>query len=101
MASVRSHENVTLMTYSEVVDVSGYVGNFKVKVRRKARYVNEKECNACGKCAEACPVTLPDEFQGGFSTRKGIHIEFPQAVPSAYLIDMQHCLGNNPVACVK
>jgi heterodisulfide reductase subunit A2 len=101
MMDVGRHPRIKLLAYSAVEKVSGYVGNFKVKVRRKARYVNENECNACGKCADACPVTLPDEFQGGFSTRKGIHIEFPQAVPSAYLIDMQHCLGNNPVACVK
>ena len=77
------------------------MGNFKVKVRRKARYVDETLCTACGKCAEVCPVTVPDEFQQGFSTRKGIHIPFPQAVPSSYLIDMKHCMGNNPVACVK
>jgi len=101
MMDVGRHPRIRLMAYSSIEQVSGYVGNFKVKVRRKARYVDETMCTACGKCAEACPVTLPDEFQQGFSTRKSIHIAFPQAVPSAYLIDMQHCMGNNPVACVK
>jgi heterodisulfide reductase subunit A len=101
MMDVGRHPRIKLLAYSTIESVSGYVGNFKVKVRRKARYVVEKDCTACGKCAEVCPVTLPDEFQQGFSTRKGIHIPFAQAVPSAYLIDMQHCLGNNPIACVK
>ncbi|HSW57379.1 MAG TPA: CoB--CoM heterodisulfide reductase iron-sulfur subunit A family protein, partial [Dehalococcoidales bacterium] len=101
MMDVGRHPRIKLLAYSTVEQVSGYVGNFLVKVRRKARYVNEKECTACGKCAEVCPVTRPDEFQQGFATRKGIHIPFPQAVPSAFLIDMQQCLGNNPVACVK
>ena len=89
------------MTYSEVETVSGYVGNFKVRVRRKARYVDETLCNACGDCADICPTGHPDEYQEGFSTRKAIYIQFAQAVPSAYLIDMETCLGNNPIACGK
>ena len=101
MMDVGRHPRIKLLAYSKVEQVSGYVGNFKVKIRRKARYVDEEACTACGKCAEVCPVVLPDEFQQGFSSRKGIHIPFAQAVPSAYLIDMKNCLGNNPVACVK
>jgi heterodisulfide reductase subunit A len=89
------------MTLSEVEEVSGYIGNFRVKVRQRARFVNEKECTACDKCAEVCPVVLPDEFQQGFSSRKAAYIPHPQAVPSSYLIDIDHCLGNNPVACSK
>ena len=95
------HPNITLLTYSEVEAVSGYVGNFKVTVRRKARYVDESLCNACGECAEVCPSGHPDEYQEGFSTRKAIYIQYAQAVPSAYLIDMETCLGNNPIACGK
>ncbi len=101
MMDVARHPNIKLLAYSTVEQVSGYVGNFKVRVRRKARYVNEDLCTACGKCAESCPVVLPDEFQQGFSSRKGIYIPFAQAVPSSYLIDMEHCMGNNPIACVK
>ena len=101
MMDVGRHPRITLLAHSSVEQVSGYVGNFKVQVRRKARYVDEKLCTACGKCAEVCPVTLPDEFQQGFSTRKAIYIPFAQAVPSSFLIDMEHCLGNNPIACVK
>ncbi len=98
---VGRHPNITLLTYSEVEDVSGYIGNFKVKIRKKAKYVNESECNACPDCVEVCPVTAPDEFQMGFSTRKAIYIPFAQAVPSSYLIDMEACLGTNPIACGK
>ena len=101
MMDVGRHPRITLLTYSTVEAVSGYVGNFRVKVRKKARHVDETVCTACGKCAEVCPVVVPDEFQHGFSSRKAAHIPFPQAVPSAYLIDMRHCLGNNPVACAK
>lgn len=101
MMDVGRHPRIKLLAYSNVEQVTGYVGNFKVKIRRKARYVDETLCTACGKCAEVCPVTLPDEFQQGFSTRKAAYIPFAQAVPSSYLIDMKNCMGNNPVACVK
>jgi heterodisulfide reductase subunit A2 len=101
MMDVGRHPRIKLMSYSNIEQVAGYVGNFSVKIRKKARYVDETTCTACGKCSEVCPVTLPDEFQQGFSTRKAIHISFPQAVPSSYLIDMKHCMGNNPIACVK
>jgi heterodisulfide reductase subunit A len=101
MMDAGRHPRINLLTYSEVEQVSGYVGNFKVRVRKKARYVDEKECTACGDCAEVCPVVMPDEFQQGFSSRKAAYIPFPQAVPSSYLIDMESCLGNNPIACSK
>jgi len=101
MMEVGRHPRIELLTYSTVEEVSGYVGNFKVRVRKKARYVDETVCNACAKCAEVCPVVVPDEFQQGFASRKAAYIPLPQAVPPAYLIDMEHCLGNNPVACIK
>jgi len=89
------------MTLSEVEDVSGYIGNFKVKVRKKARYINENECTACDECVDICPVMKLNEYQMGFATRKAIYIPFPQAVPSSYVINMDECLGNNPIACGK
>ncbi len=98
---VGRHRNVTLLAYSEVEHVSGFIGNFNVKVRKKARYVVQDECTACGDCADVCPVSVPDEYQQGLSSRKAIYIPLPQAVPSAYVIDMEHCLGNNPIACGK
>ena len=98
---VGRHPKIELMVYSEVEDVEGYVGNFKVRVRRKARYVDENECTACGDCAKVCPVVRPDEFQAGLSTRRAIYIPFPQAVPSAYIVNADECMGNNPIACGK
>ena len=89
------------MTHSEVEEVSGYIGNFTVRIRKKARYVDPTLCNACGECEKVCPVSKPDEFQMGLSSRKAIHIPFPQAVPCAYILKMQDCLGNNPIACGK
>ena len=101
MMDAGRHPNITLLTYSEVEDVSGYVGNFKIRVRKKARFVDESECTACGDCAVVCPIVAADEFQMGLSTRRAIYIPFPQAVPSAYLIDSNLCMGDNPIACGK
>jgi len=101
MTDVGRHPNIKLLTTSEVVDVNGYVGNFEVKIVQKARYVNESECTACGDCAKVCPVVRPDEFNMGLSSRKAIFSPFPQAVPSAYAINIHECLGHNPVICGK
>ena len=101
MMDVGRHPRIKLLAYSEIEHVSGFIGNFHVKVRKKARYVDENECTACGDCVADCPVTVPDEYQQGLSSRKAIFIQLPQAVPSAYLINMDDCLGNNPIACGK
>jgi heterodisulfide reductase subunit A len=101
MMDIGRHPHIKLMANSEVEEILGYVGNFKARIRTKARYVYEAECNACGSCAEVCPVVIPDEFQQGFSSRKAAYIPFPQAVPSSYIIDMANCLGNNPIRCGK
>jgi heterodisulfide reductase subunit A len=101
MTDAGRHPNITLLTMSEVKKVSGYVGNFHVRVLKKARYVREKDCTACGDCVADCPVTTPDEFNMGLSSRKAIYSPFPQAVPSAYVIDINHCLGHNPIICGK
>ena len=70
-------------------------------IRKKARYVDVSVCNACAECANVCPVLKPDEYQMGLSTRKAIYIPFPQAVPCSYILNMDDCLGNNPIACGK
>lgn len=86
---------------SEVVDVKGYVGNFDVRIVKRARYVVEDQCTACGECTRVCPVVRPDEFEMGLSSRKAIYSPFPQAVPSAYLININECLGHTPSVCSK
>jgi heterodisulfide reductase subunit A len=91
MASVRSHENIELLTYSEVIEISGYVGNFKVKIRKKPRYVDESKCTGCGTCQEKCPVKIDSEFDFGVGKRKVIYTPFPQAVPNIPVIDREHC----------
>jgi len=72
-----------------------------VKIRQKARYVDPNACTSCAECAKVCPVIKPDEYQMGLSTRKAIYIPFPQAVPCSYILNMDDCLGNNPIACGK
>jgi heterodisulfide reductase subunit A len=84
-----------------VEEVSGYIGNFTAKIRKKARYVDPELCNACEECSKVCPQVKPDEFQMGLSSRKAIYIPFPQAVPCSFILNMDDCLGNNPIACGK
>jgi len=92
MVSVGQHPNIELLSYSDVVDFSGYVGNFKAKIRRRARYVDEEKCTGCGQCEQKCPMSVPSEFECGLGKRKAIYRPFPQAVPSTPVIDRDHCL---------
>ena len=84
-------QGLNLYTYSEVEYVSGFVGNFKVKIRKKARYVN-KDCNGCGACFDVCPAYGYNEFNEGMDSRKAIYLSFAQAVPSTAQIDMTRCI---------
>jgi heterodisulfide reductase subunit A len=101
MMDVGRHPNIKLLAYAEVEDISGYVGNFKVRIRKKARYVDENQCTSCGDCVEVCPVVIPDEYQVGLGSRRAIYLPFPQAVPSAYIVNADECMGQNPIACGK
>jgi heterodisulfide reductase subunit A len=93
MVSVGQHENIELLSYSEVEEVSGYVGNFQVRVRKKARYVDEDLCTGCGLCEEKCPARrIPSEFNLGLGTRKAIYRPFAQAVPNTPVLDREHCI---------
>jgi len=92
MVSVGQHENIEILSYSEVEEVAGYVGNFKVMVRKKARYVDEDVCTGCGLCQEKCPAKkIPSEFDGGLGTRTAIYIPFAQAIPRVPVIDEENC----------
>jgi heterodisulfide reductase subunit A len=84
---VGRHKNIELLTYSEVESVSGYVGNFQVRVRRKPRYIDETQCTGCGQCADACPIEISNQFDLGLSKRKVSYRHSAQAVPNAYTIE--------------
>ena len=93
MSALGKHPNIELLAYSEVVEVDGYVGNFKVKVRKKPRYIDIDTCTGCGLCTEACVVRkVPSEFDQGLSKRSAAYIPFPQAVPLRATIDPNKCL---------
>ncbi len=87
MVEVGQQSNINLMTYSEVVDVTGYIGNYNVTVHRKPRYVTEGVCTGCGECEKVCPIVRPSEWDVGLKERHAIYRSFPQAVPIAFVID--------------
>ncbi|NIS79843.1 MAG: FAD-dependent oxidoreductase [Anaerolineales bacterium] len=92
MVDVGNHKNITLLTWSEVEKVSGYVGDFTVSVRKRARYVDETSCTGCGTCVEKCPKKVIDDvFEAGLGYRKAIYIPFPQAVPNQPVVDRSNC----------
>jgi heterodisulfide reductase subunit A len=92
MVNVGHHKNITLLTWSEVEAVDGYVGNFTVTIRKRARYVDESTCTGCGVCQEKCPKKVIDDvFEAGLGYRKAIYTPFPQAVPNYPVIDRENC----------
>jgi heterodisulfide reductase subunit A2 len=101
------HPNVDILAYSEVENIEGYLGNFEVTVRRKARYVDPAKCTSCNKCAEACILAgqIPDEFQMGLGRRAAIYKLYPQALPATYTVDPAHCLrfaeGEGAALCME
>jgi len=86
------HPNIQLITNAKLKEVEGDAGNFKVRITKSPRYVNEEKCNGCGLCAQHCPVEVPNEFDERLGVRKAIYVPFPQAVPLKYKIDDEHCL---------
>jgi heterodisulfide reductase subunit A2 len=92
MVEVAQHPNITLHTYSELESLEGFIGNFKVKIRKKARCVDEKVCTGCALCTQKCPTKkIPSEFNEGLGMRTAIYVPFPQAVPNKPVIDKNHC----------
>jgi heterodisulfide reductase subunit A len=92
MTAVGQHRNIELLAYSELVELSGYIGNFKAKIKKKARYVDMVKCTGCGRCSELCPKSVPNEFDCGLSQRKAIYIPSPYAVPNKAIVDADNCL---------
>ena len=102
MVEVAKHPNIKLMTYSEVQDVSGYVGNFKVKILKKPTYVDPAKCTLCDECTKVCPIVVPNEFDLGLTGRRAIYIPFPQAIPASYTLDDKNCPDPfTTIACGK
>lgn len=93
MVEAAQNEKIKIYSFSEVEEVKGFVGNFSVKIRRKARYVNEDICTGCGACTEKCPMKkVPNEFNLGLDNRTAVYIPFAQAVPKVARIDPNYCL---------
>jgi heterodisulfide reductase subunit A len=101
MVEVGRNPNITLIANAEVEEVDGYVGNFKVKIKKKPRYVIEEKCTMCDDCVAVCPVIAHDEYNENLSPRKAIYIAFPQAIPASYIINPDDCLGIDPLICSK
>ena len=101
MVDVARHPNIELLTYSEIESVEGYIGNFKVKVKKKPRYVDIEKCVGCGLCAESCRLhgRVPNEFDMNMSKRSAIYVPFPQAVPLKYTIDPEYCISLRTGKC--
>jgi heterodisulfide reductase subunit A len=92
MVEVAQHPNITLYTYAEIESLEGFIGNFKVKIRRKSKSIDEKLCTGCGLCTTKCPQKkIPNEFEEGLGMRPAIYVPFPQAVPNKPVIDRNNC----------
>ncbi len=86
------HENIEVLTLSEVTAIEGEIGSFKVKIRRKPRFVDEAKCNGCGDCARVCPMGILNKFDMDLRVRSGAYIPFMQAVPLIYALDRDKCM---------
>ena len=92
MVDCGRHPNIQIFANAELVKVNGYIGNFKVKIRKKPRYVISERCTGCGECKDACPIEYPNEWDMNLGTRKAISVPFDQAVPLVYTINKDYCI---------
>ncbi|MBN2599616.1 MAG: FAD-dependent oxidoreductase, partial [Candidatus Thermoplasmatota archaeon] len=93
MVELARHPNIELITYAEINKLDGKKGDFTAQIWKKSKYVDPDKCTGCGDCAEVCPVDIVNPFDEKLSTRKAVYIEFPQAVPIVYTIDIANCVG--------
>jgi len=99
MLDVGRHPNIELLAYSEVENVQGEAGDFRITVRKKARFVEENRCTGCGVCSEKCPTIVQDAFNEGLGTRTAVYAYFAQGIPSTRTIDPDHCRQLNGKKC--
>jgi heterodisulfide reductase subunit A len=92
MVEVHRNKNIEILSFTDVVRVDGYIGNFKVKLRTNPRYVIADNCTGCGECTDVCPVEYPNEWEMNLGTRRAISVPFPQAVPLVFTINKDHCI---------
>ncbi len=92
MVDVGRHPNIEIISYADLLSVSGYIGNFKVRIRKNPRYVIAENCTGCGECKDVCPIEYPNEWDMGLGTRKAISVPFDQAVPLVYTINRDYCI---------
>jgi len=92
MVDVSRHPNIEIISFADVLSVQGYVGNFKVKIRKNPRYVIADNCTGCGECRDVCPVEYPNEWDVNMGVRKAISVPFDQAVPLIYSINKDYCI---------
>jgi heterodisulfide reductase subunit A len=92
MVDVSRHPNIEIISYADLVSVEGFVGNFKVKIRKNPRYVNAESCTGCGECRDSCPIEFPNPWDENMGVRKAISVPFDQAVPLVYTINRDYCI---------
>lgn len=98
------HPNVNVITQAEVIDVAGRVGNYRAVIRQTPRYIDPDKCTACGACADACPVSVDNEYDYGMTTRKVAYIPFAEAIPRSYMIDpgkIDYCRNECQKPCIE
>jgi len=91
LQTLAQNPNIEILAYSDIAAIEGEAGNFRVKVRRKARFVDADKCTSCGTCAEKCPTKVPNQYNFGHDMRKAIYKDYAQGIPSVYTIDTEHC----------
>jgi heterodisulfide reductase subunit A len=92
MVDVSRHPNIEILSYSDILSVEGFVGNFKVKIRKNPRYVLAENCTGCGECRDVCPIEFPNKWDMNMGVRKTISVPFDQAVPLVYTINKDYCI---------
>ncbi len=92
MVDAARHPNIEIISFADLLSVEGYIGNFKVRIRKNPRYVLEEKCTGCGECLPACPIEYPNDWDMNLGVRKAISVPFPQAVPLVYRINRDYCI---------